>query len=151
MSVSPSLFSFPPSLPLFLLLYLLCLCVSLCLSLPLLFSSSSCLYVCVNKSTSLCSLSLSLSNIIIVVVRDGSIDLFSSYTHTYTFTGKSLWQLFLEQFDDLLVKILLAAATISFVSLAWCSLLSPFHILPLCINFVYLHLLHTFPSLSSKK
>ena len=31
-------------------------------------------------------------------------------------TGKSLWQLFIEQFDDLLVKILLAAATISFVS-----------------------------------
>ena len=31
-------------------------------------------------------------------------------------TGKSLFALFLEQFDDLLVKILLAAAVVSFVS-----------------------------------
>ena len=34
------------------------------------------------------------------------------------FTGKSLWALFLEQFDDLLVKILLLAAAVSFVSVA---------------------------------
>ena len=31
--------------------------------------------------------------------------------------GKSIWELILEQFDDLLVKILLLAAIISFVSL----------------------------------
>lgn len=30
--------------------------------------------------------------------------------------GKSIWQMVLEQFDDLLVKILLLAAIISFVS-----------------------------------
>lgn len=35
----------------------------------------------------------------------------------FCYTGKSIWQLVLEQFDDLLVKILLLAAIISFVSI----------------------------------
>ena len=41
------------------------------------------------------------------------------FTHccSTSVAGKSLWELFLEQFDDLLVKILLLAAVISFVSI----------------------------------
>lgn len=39
-----------------------------------------------------------------------------SFFLSRNFTGKTIWQLVLEQFDDLLVKILLLAAIISFVS-----------------------------------
>lgn len=39
------------------------------------------------------------------------------YLIYFSLTGKSIWQLVLEQFDDLLVKILLLAAIISFVSI----------------------------------
>lgn len=39
------------------------------------------------------------------------------FTELPTEEGKSIWQLVLEQFDDLLVKILLLAAIISFVSI----------------------------------
>lgn len=41
------------------------------------------------------------------------IDLMNSFALS---SGKSVWELVLEQFDDLLVKILLLAAIISFVS-----------------------------------
>lgn len=41
----------------------------------------------------------------------------SSIAELPTEEGKSIWQLVLEQFDDLLVKILLLAAIISFVSI----------------------------------
>ena len=40
----------------------------------------------------------------------------SVYACVYSTSAKSIWKLFIEQFDDLLVKILLGAAIISFVS-----------------------------------
>lgn len=64
-------------------------------------------------------------------------DIFSRYLFTnlyYYLSGKSIWQLVLEQFDDLLVKILLLAAIISFVSihLSIFEILGLYHIL--CFN-----------------
>lgn len=43
--------------------------------------------------------------------------LYFSFSELPTEEGKTIWQLVLEQFDDLLVKILLLAAIISFVSI----------------------------------
>lgn len=47
----------------------------------------------------------------IVILGVGCISLFDIFL-----LGKSVWELIFEQFDDLLVKILLLAAVISFVS-----------------------------------
>lgn len=54
-------------------------------------------------------------------VLNRNINMFARCTHYFLPfpTGKTIWQLVLEQFDDLLVKILLLAAIISFVSICW--------------------------------
>ncbi len=56
------------------------------------------------------------------------------FYYLFFWTGKSLWQLVLEQFDDLLVKILLLAAVVSFVSISiyrrWAGKTSYVHLAP---------------------
>ena len=54
----------------------------------------------------------------IKLTRPFSISSFSHFSELPAEEQKPLWQLILEQFDDLLVKILLLAAVISFVSVA---------------------------------
>lgn len=55
----------------------------------------------------------------VVIIKQITLNNFNCgcvFSELPTEEGKSIWQLVLEQFDDLLVKILLLAAIISFVS-----------------------------------
>ena len=56
-------------------------------------------------------------NFIYMYLTKNKFTVISSIAEMPAEEGKKLWELILEQFDDLLVKILLLAAIISFVSL----------------------------------